>query len=63
MEATLLLATIAQRYRIRLAPNQRIELRASITLRPKNGVRVKLEERAKARTAAESTDHSEAKSA
>jgi cytochrome P450 len=46
MEATLLLATIAQRYRMRLVPNQRVEPLASITLRPKNGVRVALEERA-----------------
>jgi cytochrome P450 len=46
MEATLLLAAIAQRYRVRLAPNQRIEPLASITLRPKNGIRVELEERA-----------------
>lgn len=46
MEATLLLATIAQRYRMRLTPNQRVEPLASITLRPKNGVRVLLQERA-----------------
>jgi len=45
MEATLLLAAIAQRYRMHLAHNQRVELLASITLRPKNGVRVQLEER------------------
>jgi cytochrome P450 len=45
MEATLLLATIAQRYRLRLAGNQHIEPLASITLRPKNGVRVQLQER------------------
>ena len=47
MEATLLLAAIAQRYRLRLTPNQRVEPLASITLRPKNGVRVQLEERTK----------------
>ena len=51
MEATLLLATIAQRFRMRLAPNQRIEPLASITLRPKNGIRVELAERAPARVA------------
>jgi cytochrome P450 len=45
MEAILLLATIAQRYRIRLAPHQRVEPLASITLRPKKGIRVTLEER------------------
>jgi cytochrome P450 len=46
MEATLLLATIAQRYRMRLTTNQRIKPLASITLRPKNGIRVELEQRA-----------------
>jgi cytochrome P450 len=46
MEATLLLAAMAQRYRMRLAPKQRIEPLASITLRPKHGIRVELEERA-----------------
>jgi len=51
MEATLLLATIAQRFRMRLAPNQRIEPLPSITLRPKNGIRVVLEERAPVRVA------------
>jgi cytochrome P450 len=45
MEATLLLATIAQRYRMLLVPNQRIKPLASITLRPKNGIRMKLEAR------------------
>jgi cytochrome P450 len=46
MEAALLLASIAQRYRIRMASNQRVEPLPSITLRPKNGVRVVLQERA-----------------
>jgi cytochrome P450 len=45
MEATLLLATIAQRFRMRLTPSQRVEPLASITLRPKNGIRVNLQER------------------
>jgi cytochrome P450 len=48
MEATLLLATIAQRFRMPLAPNQRVKPLASITLRPKNGIRVKLEPRVNA---------------
>jgi hypothetical protein len=48
MEATLLLAAIAQRYRMRLTPNQRIKPLASITLRPKNGIRVVLQQRASA---------------
>jgi len=51
MEATLLLATIAQRFRMCLAPNQRIEPLASITLRPKNGIRMELQERVPARIA------------
>jgi len=51
MEATLLLAIIAQRFRMRLAPNQRIEPLASITLRPRNGIRVELQERVPARVA------------
>jgi cytochrome P450 len=45
MEATLLLATIAQRFRMRVTPNQRIVAMPSITLRPKNGIRVQLEAR------------------
>lgn len=52
MEATLLLAVIAQRFRMRLVPGQRIEPLPSITLRPKNGIRVELEERAERRVAA-----------
>jgi cytochrome P450 len=53
MEAILLLATIAQRYRIRLAPHQRVEPLASITLRPKKGIRVTLEERMRATMASD----------
>ena len=45
MEATLLLAAIAQQYSLRLIPGERVEPLASITLRPKNGVRVVLEQR------------------
>lgn len=45
MEATLLLAAIAQRFRMRLAPQQHIEAMGSITLRPKNGIRVELQKR------------------
>ncbi|HET6170663.1 MAG TPA: cytochrome P450, partial [Terracidiphilus sp.] len=39
MEATLALATIAQRWRLELVPGQRIELQPKITLRPKNGIK------------------------
>src|SRR4029077_14976170 len=51
MEATLLLATIAQRFRMRLEPNQRMEALASIPLPPTNGIRVELQERVPARVA------------
>jgi cytochrome P450 len=40
MEATLALATLAQRWKLRLAPGQRLEVQPKITLRPKYGVRV-----------------------
>ena len=40
MEATLVLATLAQRWRLRLAPNQTIELQPKITLRPRYGIRM-----------------------
>ena len=45
MEATLILATVAQKYRLRLVPNQPVVPLASITLRPRHGVRVVLESR------------------
>jgi cytochrome P450 len=45
MEATLLLATIAQRFRIRLVPGHRVVPMPSITLRPRYGIRAKLEAR------------------
>jgi len=40
MEATLTLATLAQRWRLALIPAQKIELQPKITLRPKPGIRV-----------------------
>jgi len=42
MEMILALATIAQRWRVELIPGQTIELQPKITLRPKNGIRVRL---------------------
>ncbi|MGA2419285.1 MAG: cytochrome P450 [Candidatus Acidiferrum sp.] len=39
MEATLVLATIAQRYRFRLVPGHAVVPLASITLRPRHGIR------------------------
>jgi cytochrome P450 len=45
-EATLILATLAQRFSPKLAPGQDIRLQARITLRPLNGMRMILERRA-----------------
>lgn len=46
MEAALLLATIAQRYRMRLtSPDQVVEPEPLVTLRPKNGLPMRLEKR------------------
>lgn len=45
MEATLVLATLAQRWRLVLEPGQRIEPQPKITLRPKGGIRVRTVER------------------
>jgi cytochrome P450 len=45
MEAVLLLATIAQKYRLRLEPGQKLELVPAITMRPRHGVRMDLEAR------------------
>lgn len=45
MEALLLLATIAQRYQLRLAPKPPVEVWPTMTLRPKYGVHVVLQRR------------------
>ncbi len=45
MEAILLTATIAQRWRLRLVPGQRIEVQPKITLRPKFPIRMVPERR------------------
>jgi cytochrome P450 len=45
MEATLVLATVAQHFRLRMRTGAEIVPLASITLRPKNGVPVRLEAR------------------
>jgi len=42
MEGALLIATIGQRWKMRLAPGQRVEPKAMITLRPKYGMRMVL---------------------
>jgi cytochrome P450 len=46
-EARLILATIAQRFRMELAPGQSVEPYPSITLRPKEGIRMTLVERSR----------------
>ncbi|HEY2459775.1 MAG TPA: cytochrome P450 [Candidatus Acidoferrum sp.] len=48
MEAALILATIAQRFRVRVLPDCPVVPLPSITLRPKNGIRVLLESRSAA---------------
>ena len=47
-EATLILAVLAQRFRLRLKERQEIKLQARITLRPKNGMMTILERRSPA---------------
>jgi cytochrome P450 len=44
-EACLILAAVAQRFKMELAPGQRVEPYASITLRPEKGIRMTLVER------------------
>src|SRR5712675_825204 len=45
MEASVVLATIGQKFRFQLVPEHRVIPLASITLRPKNGILVRLEAR------------------
>ena len=45
MEATLILAAIAQRFRLSLVPGQRITPTPYITLRPEPGIRMSLARR------------------
>ena len=44
-EATILLATIAGRYRLTLAPGHRVEPQALITLRPRHGIKMRVARR------------------
>ena len=44
-EGILLLATIAQKWRLRLVENQRVDVKALLTLRPKYGMRMKVSKR------------------
>jgi cytochrome P450 len=49
MEAVLVLATMASRYRLELAPGYTLKLNASVTLRPQGGMPMILHERQKGR--------------
>lgn len=46
MEGQLILAAISQRFRLRLLPDQTVEKEALVTLRPRRGIRMRLEARA-----------------
>jgi hypothetical protein len=45
MEASVVLATIGQKFRFQLVANHKVTPLASITLRPQNGIQVSLEAR------------------
>ena len=45
MEGALLITTLAQKWRMKLAPENKIELQPLITLRPKNGMKMIMEKR------------------
>lgn len=45
MEATLVLATVAQRYRLALVPGSEVALEPTVTLRPRHGLPMRLERR------------------
>jgi len=60
MEGVLLIATLAQEWRMRLAPEQRIAMQPMITLRPKFGMRMRLERRREIPSRAASLDSLEA---
>jgi len=50
LEATLLLAMIQQRFCLRVEPGQKVEAVPTVTLRPKNGIPVRVARRASLRT-------------
>jgi cytochrome P450 len=43
MEGVLLIATLAQKWKLRLAPGQKVALKPLMTLRPKYGMKMKIE--------------------
>lgn len=50
MEAVLLLATIASRFQLRLAPDASVEILPSLTLRPRNGIKMLIQKQNGSRT-------------
>jgi cytochrome P450 len=52
MEAVLILATVVQKYHLTLEPGQSLELVPAITLRPRNGLRMRIEHRHRQQPAA-----------
>jgi cytochrome P450 len=45
MEAVLVLAALARRWRLRVAPDQRVEFQPAVTLRPRHGIRMTVSRR------------------
>jgi cytochrome P450 len=45
MEGVLVISTLAQKWKMRLVPGHRVKLQPSITLRPKYGMQMMLEQR------------------
>jgi cytochrome P450 len=45
MEGILLIATLAQKWKMRLAPGHQVKMQPLITLRPKHGMRMTIEKR------------------
>jgi cytochrome P450 len=45
MEIVLLLATIARKYKLGLVTNKPVELQPAMSLRPRNGIRMRLDRR------------------
>jgi cytochrome P450 len=56
LEAVLILATLAQRFRLRVAPDQIVEAQAVVALRPRYGLKMVLEPRAARVERAEGSD-------
>jgi cytochrome P450 len=56
MEAQLVLATIASRYRLRMLPGHPVEAKSLITLLPSHGLKMQVEQRAMKQSSAASTE-------